>query len=107
MALRQTWKRSRKRRPGWVGIYAIIHRHTAYVGRSRDPRGRVRRHWRDAYLRRTAKERWLYKLQRKHIKPVVLILWWAPPEEQGQAEKDGVAFMRRRGFRLANGNGGG
>lgn len=95
---------------GLVAIYGLYDPRDGtlrYIGRSVNPRTRLRDHVTLSDKNGYYRARWLNKLRRLRLQPEMRILAWVSVDHWCEAERHYIAHARAQGCRLTNGSNGG
>lgn len=78
-----------------------------YVGKSKNPQLRLKKHLRECKQKRTAKEKWIYSLLTNGKKPILEILDEVHVSNWEQTEVYWIAQFKAWGFKILNSTSGG
>lgn len=86
-------------------IYALIcplDNTPRYIGKSNNPKERLRAHWNKARFKRTHKFNWISKLKRLEKKPKMIILETVSTDEWKSRELYWIRYFFKKGYKLTN-----
>jgi predicted nucleic acid-binding Zn ribbon protein len=93
-----------------IYIYSLEHpitKKVRYIGKTRNPKQRLKAHLNPARYKPTHKFNWIKKLKNDGLKPILKVLDSVPEEEWKFWEKYWIEQFKQWGFNLVNGTSGG